>query len=38
VNGRKQSITAQDAAKFIDNAGKINKETGKPTHTFRTIE
>ena len=49
VNGRKQSITAQDAAKFIDNAGRTdtreylptgerNPNYGKPMHSFRTIK
>tara|TARA_R110002020_G_scaffold45592_4_gene130284 strand:+ start:2778 stop:5291 length:2514 start_codon:yes stop_codon:yes gene_type:complete len=38
VNGKVQSINAQDAAKMIDDAGRIDTKTGKPTHTFRTIK
>jgi len=38
VNGKVQSINAQDAAKMIDDAGRTDTKTGKPTHTFRTIK
>ena len=49
LNGKVKSITAQDAAKFINNAGRQdtreylptgepNPDFGKPMHSFRTIK